>query len=87
MALGEFASPMAHGLALKDWLLLERTSIIALASAKPVNFFCRSSLLLVVGEKVTFHVRTRYSLLISICFLDFQTSHTYSNLDFEENKV
>lgn len=64
MVLGEYASPMAHGLGLKDWWLLERTITIVLAFAKHVIFCCLSNQLLVVGARVTFHVRTRLRFYI-----------------------
>lgn len=59
MALGEFASLMVHGLGYKGWWLLERTTIAVLASVRLAIFYYPNRLFLVVGERVTFHVRTR----------------------------
>lgn len=72
MVLGVFVSLMLHGLGLKGQWLLERTTIMTLASVKLAIFCYRNNLHLAAGERATFHAKTRSIFLIcTLLFLSF----------------
>lgn len=66
MATGGFATRMVLGLLWQHWRPVEETTLIVLHYTKLVNFCCQNNYLMVGGEKVTYHAKTRYGHFISI---------------------